>query len=47
MQSWWALEIDQKNSDFKCPAPRIENVPNRDTIVSYRTEPWILWTITA
>ncbi len=29
-----------------CPAPRIENVPNRDTTVSYRTEPWILWTVT-
>ncbi len=28
------------------PAPRIENVPNRDTTVSYRTEPWILWTVT-
>ncbi len=26
-----------------CPAPRIENIPNRDTTVSYRTEPWILW----
>ncbi len=29
-----------------CPAPRIENVPNRDTTVWYRTEPWILWTVT-
>ncbi len=29
-----------------CPAPRIENIPNRDTTVSYRTEPWILWTVT-
>ncbi len=29
-----------------CPAPRIENVPNHDTTVSYRTEPWILWTVT-
>ncbi len=28
------------------PAPRIENVPNRDTTVSYRTETRILWTIT-
>ncbi len=27
------------------PAPRIENVPNRDTTVSYQTEPWILWTL--
>ncbi len=29
-----------------CPAPRIENIPNRDTTVSYRTKPWILWTVT-
>ncbi len=29
-----------------CPAPCIENIPNRDTTVSYRTEPWILWTVT-
>ncbi len=29
-----------------CPAPRIENVPSSDTTVSYRTEPWILWTVT-
>ncbi len=29
-----------------CPAPRIENIPNHDTTVSYRTEPWILWTVT-
>ncbi len=29
-----------------CPAPRIENIPNRDTTVSHRTEPWILWTVT-
>ncbi len=29
-----------------CPAPRIEIIPNRDTTVSYRTEPWILWTVT-
>ncbi len=28
------------------PAPCIENVPNRDTTVSYQTEPWILWTVT-
>ncbi len=28
-----------------CPAPRIENIPNRVTTVSYRTEPWILWTV--
>ncbi len=28
------------------PAPRIEKLPNRDTTVSYRTEPWILWTVT-
>ncbi len=27
-----------------CPAPRIENIPNRATTVSYRTKPWILWT---
>ncbi len=29
-----------------CPTPCIENIPNRDTTVSYRTEPWILWTVT-
>ncbi len=29
-----------------CPPPHIKNIPNRDTTVSYRTEPWILWTVT-
>ncbi len=28
------------------PAPRIENVPNCDTTVPYRTKRWIFWTVT-
>ncbi len=28
------------------PTPCIENIPKRDITVSYRTEPWILWTVT-
>ncbi len=32
--------------DSLASCPSIENVPNRDTTQSYRTEPWILWTVT-
>ncbi len=36
-----------KHHDVKnVPAPLIENVSNHNTTVSYRTEPWILWTVT-
>ncbi len=35
-----------QNCHVSNPPPHIENVPNHDTTVSYRTEPWILWTVT-
>ncbi len=44
--SWFKTEYFQHCDVTNCPAPRIENIPNRDTTVSYRTEPWILWTVT-
>ncbi len=34
LPSWFKTEIFPTS-----PSPRIENVPNRDTTVSYRTEP--------
>ncbi len=44
LASWFKTEIFQHCDVTNCPPP-YENIPNRDTTVSYRTEPWILWTL--